>query len=303
MQHIEQTTFHALERGRHLVVLGGIHGNEKCGGAAIRQVIAKFHANDWQLQCGKVTFIPVCNPQANHNNKRFHQRNLNRNFYPKPVHIDYEDKIDPILCHILNDADALLDIHSYQSDGGAFCFLGTSSPAEIAYCRALNAPLYVYGWAEAFSQNASKEQRLASIGTTDYVRANPKQGLAVTLECGNHHNPQNVEIAIEAIKNVLIHLGLMQDLREKSEQYAPKSAPAQIAIKMKYIYYKQKNGEMAKNWQHGQQVKLGELIAIYDDGEQIIAPTDGFIILPKTNLDADIGSEWFYFGVETAFPT
>ncbi|MFM7851442.1 MAG: succinylglutamate desuccinylase/aspartoacylase family protein, partial [Flammeovirgaceae bacterium] len=98
MQNIEQTTFHSLEKGKHLVVLGAVHGNEKCGTLAIRQAVSKFQTGEWQLQCGKVTFVPICNPEAYAQNKRFYQRNLNRHFYPKPIHIDYEDKIDPILC-------------------------------------------------------------------------------------------------------------------------------------------------------------------------------------------------------------
>jgi predicted deacylase len=295
MQNIEQTTFHALERGKHLVVLGAVHGNEQCGSKAIRQAINKFHSGVWQLQCGKVTFVPICNPKAYAKNKRFYERNLNRHFYPKPVHIDYEDKIDPILCKILDEADSLLDIHSYQSEGGAFCFLGTSSPAEIEYSRALNAPLYIYGWADAFAKSASKEQRLAGLGTTDYVRANCKNGMAVTLECGNHHDPHNVEVALQAIENALIHLGLMQG------EVPP--ATKQIAIKMSAVYYRQKAGKMVQSWQHGQFVRSGEVIAIYDDGEQVKVASDGYIILPKVNLDADIGSEWFYFGVQTDFPT
>ena len=294
MQNIEQATFHSLEKGKHLVVFGAVHGNEKCGTLAIRQAISKFQTGEWQLQCGKVTFVPICNPEAYAQNKRFYQRNLNRHCYPKPIHIDYEDKIDPILCKILDDADSLLDIHSYQSEGGAFCFLGTSSPAEIAYSRAINAPLYIYGWADAFAKDASKEQRLAGLGTTDYVRANDKNGMAVTLECGNHHNPHNVEVAKRAIENALIHLGLM------AGEFP--LAAKQIAIKMSAVYYKEKAGAMTQSWQHGQQVREGEVIAIYDDGEQVKAQSDGFIILPKINLDADIGSEWFYFGVQTAFP-
>jgi hypothetical protein len=42
-------------------------------------------------------------------------------------------------------------------------------------------------------------------------------------------------------------------------------------------------------------IKKGELIARYDDGEELFAIDDGFILLP--NLNAEIGTEWYYFGI------
>jgi predicted deacylase len=298
MIDIKQISFTSLNRGAHLVVLGAVHGNEKCGAAACEIAAEYFSSGKWQLIKGKVSLIPICNPLAYLQNKRFVERNLNRNFYPKPLHTDYEDAIDPILCDILAGADALLDIHSYQSQGADFCFLGTSSAEEIAFSRALAAPLYVYGWAAAFSDNnASKEQRLASLGTTDYVRANKHSGIAVTLECGNHDNPNNVDIAIRAIHNALLHFGLIAGELQNAPQI-----DAQLAIQMKAVYYKNKAGSMVRNFQHGELLAAHQLIAVYDDGEKITAPYDCYIILPKNNLDAQIGAEWFYLGVQTDFP-
>jgi predicted deacylase len=298
MNHIKQITFSSLKGGLHLVVLGAVHGNEKCGTLACELASQYLNDGSWQLNSGKVTLIPICNPLAYEKNQRFVERNLNRHFYPKPLHIDYEDAIDPILCDVLQQADALLDIHSYQSDGADFCFLGTTSAAEIAYCRALGAPLYVHGWAKAFGSNeASKEQRLAGLGTTDFVRANSKGGIAVTLECGNHDNPNNINVAIRGIHNALVHLGLMEGELQNNQQIE-----SQIAIEMREVIYKQKNGAMQKKWQHGDFLKEGELIATYEDGESVKMPYDGYIILPKTNLDAQTGAEWFYLGVKADFP-
>ncbi|MEJ2741901.1 MAG: hypothetical protein P8176_05305 [Gammaproteobacteria bacterium] len=47
-------------------------------------------------------------------------------------------------------------------------------------------------------------------------------------------------------------------------------------------------------------MRTGEPRVLFDDGEHLLAEEDGFIVLPKPT--ADLGGEWFYFGVKSAFP-
>jgi predicted deacylase len=294
---IQSVTFHALEKGAHLVVFGAVHGNEKCGTVAIRRAIAELQSGALTLARGCVTFVPVCNPRAYGAGVRFTERNLNRHFYPKDKAEYYEDTLDPILCGILDDADVLLDLHSYQSEGDAFCFLGTKSQAEIDYGRALGVETYIYGWADAFSKDATEEQRLASLGTTDYARAKANPALAVTLECGSHDDPRAPEMGYQGIVRALTHLGLID------AALPPIAHANQRAVRMHSVFYKAKAGAFTQPWKHGQRVKAGELIARYDDGDTITAPEDGVLVLPKSAPDFAIGAEWCYFGVETAFLT
>jgi predicted deacylase len=293
---IQQITFHSSHADKHLVVFGAVHGNERCGTEAIRRIVAEIEAGDIRLTSGKVTFAPTCNPRAYAANTRFIDRNLNRHFYPKPVHSAYEDGLDPILCALLDSADALLDLHSYQSEGEAFCFLGTTSQAEIDYARALGVADYIYGWADAFGQGATEEQRLASMGTTDYVRRNGRGGIAVTLECGNHHHPDAAEVGYQGICRALMHLGMMDNL------LPPVTYAQQRCIRMERVVYKEKAGELTKRWYHAERVRAGEIIARYADGETVYAEQDCVLVLPKAEPDHTIGAEWFYIGVETAFP-
>ncbi len=294
---IESVTFQSTISGEHLVVFGAIHGNEYCGPQAIYSVIDKMRSGEVTLKQGKVTFVPICNPWAYAQKTRFVERNLNRHFYPKEQHQYYEDSLDPILCNFLEDADILLDIHSYQSQGGAFAFIGTSSQREIDFARALGVSHHIYGWAEAFGdEHASEEQKRASIGTTDYTRAKKKAGIAVTIECGHHHNKDNAAIGEEAILRSMAFANLIQPVFETV------NLQAQHAIKMRSVHYKQYDGVLSKPYKHMDRVQQGEVIAQYDNGSVIVAVEDGVIVLPKTQTDYAIGSEWFYFGVETDFP-
>ncbi len=294
---IEQITFHSTRPGKHLVVFGAIHGNEHCGPEAISQAVRALQSKEIVLHNGTVTFVPICNPGAYMANQRFIDRNLNRHFYPKETHQNYEDSLDGVLCGLLDHADALLDLHSYQSQGDAFCFLGNTSYEEIDFARALGVDTYVYGWAEAFGKADTEEQRRAAIGTTDYTRMNERSGIAVTLECGHHHNADAPLIGYQGILRALAHFDMISD--DPTPAY---DVNTQHCIRMEQVFYQEKPGVLAQPWRHAQPVRQGEVIARYEDGEEITATQDGVIVLPKTETDHAIGAEWFYFGVETAFP-
>jgi predicted deacylase len=126
-------TFEGSAQGPRFVVFGGVHGNEKCGPQAINRIMDLIRSGDIRITGGKVTFVPICNPLAYEKNVRFVERNLNRFFYPKETIKDYEDNLDLILCPVAAQADYLLDLHSYTSQGGAFIFLENLDEKNILF--------------------------------------------------------------------------------------------------------------------------------------------------------------------------
>ena len=293
---IKSVSFASLNPGKHLVVLGAIHGDEICGPEAIIRMIDALDKNMFELKQGSVTFVPVCNPKAYALNQRFVDRNLNRSLYPRDVTVNYEDKIGNRLCKLLEGADALLDIHSYQSQGGPFCFLGNSSEEEIEFCKSLGISDYIYGWSEAFSKNNKLEDPREGMGTTEYTRL--KGGIATTLECGHHTNSDNARIGYRAIINAMTFLKLI-DNPSQFEQNSRKHS----CFKIDRLFVKEKPGTFVKQWKHLDKVCQGEVIAIYEDGEKVMAPGDGAIVLPKYHPDHTVATEWFFFAVETPFPS
>ena len=274
---IEKYVFDSGIPGKTLAVFGAVHGNEKCGTVAIRQAIDE----GLKPARGKVIYVPICNPRAYAEDVRFIDRNLNRHLYPKDAHEAYEDSLDPLICGVLDEADILLDLHSYESQGGPFIFLGQAGE-EDDFAKSLGVNDYVCGWSEAFS-NSSEAGAKESIGTTEYIRS--KGGIGVTLECGHHANDDAPNVGYLAIHCALAFL-------ERGAN--PGGASARI-VKMKTVFYKEREGEWAKSWKHYDEVKAGEVMAKYADGEEIVAPEDGFIVLPKAA--PVLGGEWFYFGV------
>lgn len=286
---IKSYRYDALNSGKHLVVFGAVHGDEKCGTEAIMRLIEQIDRQEITLKQGTLTCVPICNPEAYKQNKRFYQRNLNRALYIKDHPKYYEDFIDPILCHILDQADILLDLHSYASEGREFGFMGHNSQEEIDYCLSLQVQNFVYGWSDAFGK-ALDDPREA-YGTVEYARS--KGALATTIECGQHLNEDAADIGYRTIIQALQHFNMIDSLSQRQ--------PLQHNFaKMEQIFFKEKEGETAKPWKHYDLVSKGDILAIYDDGEHITAPEDGMIILPK--LHAKLGGEWFYFARKTDCP-
>lgn len=298
---VKTITYHALEPGKTLAVIGAVHGNERCGAEAVTRLIADLDSGTVALKRGTLALMPVANPRAHAAGVRFIERNLNRYLYLKEIKKHYEDHLDPILCAFLDKADVLLDLHSYTSPGGAFIFLGGSNPAETAYARALGVRDFVYGWEEAYGGGSGKGSDKESQGTTEYARL--KGAMAVTLECGQHQNKDAADIGYRAILHSLLHFDMLQDdcpAALSLKKHDANTLATQRCVKMKSVYYREQDALLAKPWRHFDFVTKGEPMAMLSGGGILAAPEDGHIILPKA--DVATGDEWFYFGVPTPFP-
>lgn len=297
--NVKTVFHHALEPGKRLAVIGAVHGNEYCGPAAITRLLADLDRGAVSLQRGTVQLMPIANPRAFEQKVRFVDRNLNRYLYPKAEKQHYEDHLDPIVCGFLDSADVLLDLHSYASQGGPFVFLGgaRSRPEEVAFARSLGVRDFVCGWSDAFGSTGKGGDK-ESQGTTEYARANG--ALAVTLECGHHHNADAADVGYRAILRALDHFGMLSPDCEAARTLDAGIAPeTQRCVWMKSVFYKDADSVFVKPWQHFDRVTRGETIA-QGSGDPVVAPMDGHIILPKDS--ATEGNEWFFLGSQGAFP-
>jgi predicted deacylase len=285
---LSPVTFKGTEKGPRFLVLGAVHGNEKCGTEAIRRVIGEIEAGKIKILKGQVTFVPICNPKAYEQDVRFIDRNLNRFLVPveKPKH--YEDNINNELCPILASSDVVLDIHSYTAGGAPFANVEGWGNRENEYALTLGAYALVGDWKQAYADSRKKDANPdESVGTSSYARR--FGAMSSVLECGQHRDPEAREVAYRAIHNALRYLGIVEGKPE---------LPAQKAklISIRSVVYRTDNGTWAENWGNFAQVKKGQLLATRANGEIIAAPEDGVLVMPK--FDVAIGGEWFYFGVE-----
>ncbi|NDE91072.1 MAG: succinylglutamate desuccinylase [Alphaproteobacteria bacterium] len=286
---LEIVTFASKNPGTNLLVLGAVHGNEICGPKAIRHIIGRFNAGELTVAAGSVTFVPVCNPRAYEENKRFIEHNLNRAFKRREQPTLYEHHLMNELAPLLESCDVLLDIHSYTAGGPAFAFRGLDElrDREEPFIAALDVDHVIYGWGEAYAASGVVKDPVESMGTTEYAREHG--AIATTVECGQHLDPAGVPVAIRAIEGALAHCGLVPELARVQDNKLRRT-------RIKKLFYKQRAGSFAKPWKHLDEMKQGEVVATFDDGEAIIAPFTGRIVLP--NATCPVGQEWFYLGVD-----
>jgi len=302
--------FRALQPGPKLIVLGAVHGSESCGARGIERVLRELDSGALDIVRGMATFVPVTNPLAYQKGERNGERNLNRNLRPTDSPQDFEDRIANQLCPLLAQHDVLLDLHSFQAPAQPFAMLGppnntgalepfSRAAEEEALVRCLGPQRIVEGWLSTFAlgvqerlartQPTERAQLLSTdplygVGTTEYMRT--QGGYSITLECGQHNDPQAPEVAYRAIRNTLAHLGLVNGP-------APVRNTDVELLRLKQVVDRyHANDTFSREWASFDAVASGTCIAVRHDGTPVLAQQDGYIVFPNPRSPA--GNEWFY---------
>jgi predicted deacylase len=302
MSPFMSVTYVSPHPGSKLIVLGAVHGNEICGTLAIRRVIDELDRGALALVSGQLTLVPVTNPLAYKNRRRNGERNLNRNLAPSSVPRDYEDHIANWLCPLLARHEVLLDLHSFQAPGAAFVMLGpennqgpiepfSQAAEEEALALRLGVGRALCGWLSCYAAGAARRDGAPAAssvaqgtGTTEYMRS--VGGWALTLECGQHDDPDAPHVAYRAIVNTLAQLQLIDAPR-------PEEAPRMEGLRLCEVIDKAHASDtFASDWKSFDPVSAGQLIGKRHDGTPVFAPFEGRVVFPKGNADA--GEEWFY---------
>ncbi|AMM25078.1 succinylglutamate desuccinylase/aspartoacylase family protein [Variovorax sp. PAMC 28711] len=303
--------FSAPVAGPKLIVLGGVHGDETCGTEGIERVVAELDAGTLALRCGALTLVPVANPLARQRQRREGERNLNRLFQPSDAPADYEARITNLLCPLLDRHDVLLDLHSFQSAGDAFAMIGprdntgtlepfAQATEEGRLALHLGTSRVVEGWLDIYADSLARRAALpggmpvddAALafgwGTNEYMRS--RGGYGVTLECGQHRDPEAPKVAHRAILAALRLLGMVASAPEA----APPSRPELLRL-VSVTDRAHEGDQFVREWATFDAVAQGEPIGVRDDGAVLHAECDGVIVFP--NSEALPGTEWFYFAV------
>ena len=110
--------------------------------------------------------------------------------------------------------------------------------------------------------------------------------MALTLECGQHEDPNGPEVAYRAIRNTLALFGLTDDAKPPLAASAEGLHIAQVVDKF------DKADTFYRAWQSFDPLKAGDVIGTRANGEIVTAEKDGCILFPNTIADAH--HEWFY---------
>ncbi len=303
---LKSVSYQALADGPRLIVLGAVHGNEKCGTHAIRRILDEIDSGAITLASGCATFVPVTNPLAFIRGERAGDRNLNRNLFPKSAPADFEDRLANRLCPLLARHDVLLDLHSTRGRTEPFALVGprdntgaiepfAHSTKERELARRLGVHRFVEGWLATYARGVERRLREGNsgaanadarygVGTTEYMRS--VGGYSITLECGQHEDPSAVDVAYRAIRNTLAFLGLVREP-------APEAVSSYEALRIREVFDRgHALDRFAREWASFDPLARGDVIAYRKDGAALKAEADGRILFP--DVGALPGNEWFY---------
>ena len=309
---LRSLSYHGLAPGPRLLVLGAVHGNEICGAHAIEQLLTELDSGALAIERGTLTLVPITNPLAHRLQQRIGDRNLNRNMAPSAIPQDFEDRLANVLCPLLDAHDALLDLHSFHTGGAPFVMIGppnnqgvlepfTQAEAEMQLALHTGPHRIVEGWLETYArgvhrraaiavQGGSRAQTLVTnpnygVGTTEYMRS--RGGYGVTLECGQHDDPEAVKVARYAILQTLALLGM-------TTGPLASAAPGREILRLTDVTDREHAGDrFIREWRSFDALQSGQIIGIRQSGAEVRAAADGFVVFP--NPGAEAGQEWFYF--------
>ncbi len=175
-----------------LIVIGGMHGNEKSGLEAIERVLGKLKDKEHLLK--KRVYFLKGNLKALKNNERFVDIDLNRIWSDRYLHshngaydfkefIELQALIDDI-CEGAYEHCALLDLHTFSADSGIFCIPAENLKSE-RLARRFGIPFI--------------EKLAKSLPETALNYYGEKGMLSLVFEGGKHNTPEatdNLERAI-----------------------------------------------------------------------------------------------------------
>ncbi len=282
--------------GPTLIVVAGIHGNEPAGVHAVRRVLDALGDRRAQMTGSLVAFAG--NLAALEAGKRFVDRDLNRAWTTERLarlrqngkvgrSVEDREQIELLaeIEGVLDEASApvyALDLHTTSGPGGVFSAFTDSLPHR-AFASRFPVPM-VFGLEELVD------------GTL--LNLLSEHGLiAITVETGQHEEPEAIDRAEAAVWIAIVSAGLLPErlvpeatagrkLLQKASGYLPRA----LEMRYKRDVVDGDGFVMAPGHSNFQKVTQGRVIA-RDQGGDIVVQENGRLLMP---LYQEQGEDGFF---------
>lgn len=279
---IDAHRFFSRGPGPRVLLLSGVHGEEKPGVIALERLAAEFSSGRLTLARGQLTVVPRVNAEAVARGVHFIDENLNRIVRPHEAPANREQGLAAELAALIAAHDAVLDIHGTQAPSAPFVFLDDESVPVRGWAEALGAEFLVTGWPALYPDSDAGT-------TTQYAQGLGKR--ALTVEAGRNDDPAAAEFAFDAARRAIAHFGLIVGRPRR---------PRPKALRLTEVVRREREGSFVRPWKNFDPVTKGQVIARYVDGVELAAPEDSFVVMPYEA--AAVGEEWYYLAVPAALP-
>lgn len=279
--------------GPLLIVIAGIHGNEKAGIRATRRVLSSLEAHQESVT-GRFVGI-IGNLAAGGQNRRFIDEDLNRmwaadrverlwNSNPAGNHVEEREQrslIELIESEVNGHHGEiiLLDLHSTSAHAPPFCIISdTLRNRRIAF--SLSVPV-VLGLEEAISGTIQE-----FFGDRGYVTA--------AIEGGQHDDPATADFLEAALRVTLSSCKITDGDRQEIERHHQRlraigrDLPTVVEVTYRHGLNATDDFRMEDGFCSFSPVRKGQRVARDRKGD-IHARTDGLLILPSYQPTGDDG--------------
>ena len=270
--------------GPHLVILGGVHGDEKTGIEVVKELYAMFQERKEKLCVGTLTLI-LGNEEAIKINKRgtSPEYNLNRMFTEHhlsgPVLDFYESRRAHELASILQSVDISIDIHSTSVPGRPFLPCAFTARHEKIYRwfdadLVLTDPDFILG-----GERATTDEYVDSCG-----------GTGICFETGFAGDTSRLPVVLESILNLLADKKMVSRSRSRTP---PKPAYKVYQLTRKILLTDEGFHYAGKFPEPFQEVRKGEIIG-YHGKRAERAEQEGVIAFPKAPDQWHVNHDLFF---------
>ncbi len=253
--------------GKTVAIFAGVHGNEKAGILALKKVVKEVN-----IIAGEVYFV-FANPEAIKKDKRQIEKNLNRCFTKNNKGKTAEDELARKLMPILDECDALLDLHASNNK---FCppfIIAEKKAHDLA--RQMDFGILTWNW-----------NKIEPGATDGYMHQQKK--LAICLECGSVQNTsKNISLAEKSIYQFLQYYNCIN-----KKIFYNKRKQRFIKV-IRLAHQKTNNFSFVKKFKDFERLPTGKIFAC-DGKKKYIASKNECIIFPHD--DKKIGDEVFIIG-------
>jgi succinylglutamate desuccinylase len=268
----------------HVVILGGVHGDEMTGIQVVNNLRSLFATGKKQLTAGTLTLI-LGNEEAIKMNKRgtSPEHNLNRMFTENhlsgPILDFYESRRAHELAPLLKSADISVDIHS------------TSVPSRpFLPCAFTSRHEKVYRWFDADLVLTDPDYILGGEPSTTDEYVDSCGGAGICFETGFAGDTSRFPVILESALSILIDQGMISPSRSLT---SPKPVYKVYRMTRKILLTDegfQYAGTFPKPFQ---EVKKGEIIG-YHGKRPETAEEEGVIAFPKAPEQWRPGHDIFF---------
>lgn len=293
--------YRGAEAGPLVVAIGGLHGNEPAGVRALERLFDLLEdeprINPGFLFKGDLLALRG-NLAALAAGKRFIDVDLNRIWRkldgdPDRLVTSEDHELHELLAAIETAVEeaplselVLLDLHTTTAAGGIFAVTGDDT-ASLSLAAEMSVPV-IKGMLSGLQGTTLHYFRGNHFATDLPVRA-------ISFESGSHDDPLSADLALAATINLLRALGCVRgedvstyhdELLRENAIHLPRLT--ELVYVHRIAHDGSDNFTMQPGFQNFQPIKKGDLLAT-DRGGAIVAPADGYLLMPLYQKQGDEG--------------